>query len=92
LEEGYCEMEMLENVLWKELHELGIDPPDIVVEGQDVRIGVTRTKEIRVPVRVLCAGISEFSRVRDLSALIRDRGLERQLDYLIWKGRRNGHR
>ncbi len=81
-----------ENFIWKGLQGLGITPRDVAVEGLEVRIEVTRTKEIRLPVWALCAGISELSSSGIRRNLIKDWSLESQLGYLVWKGRRNGHR
>lgn len=86
------EPETLENFIWKGLHELGINPSFLAVEGQEVRIGVARAKEIRLPAQTLCDGISELSIDGFRRNLIKDWSLEGQLGHLVWKGRRKGDR
>ena len=88
LKKAMSEPEALENFIWKGLHELGIAPRNLVVEGQEIRIEVTRAKEIRLPAKALCAGVSELSRVGSRRNLIKDWSLDRQLGHLVWKGRR----
>ena len=80
------ESETLEKFLWKGLNGLGIAPRDLVAEGPEVRIEASGAKEIRLPARILCAGISELS--RSPGTLSRDWSLEGQLAYLVWKGSR----
>ncbi|OOH72767.1 hypothetical protein BOX24_05105 [Leptospirillum ferriphilum] len=88
MEKTDSESELLEKFIWKSLSELGISPSFLVVEGMEVRIGIDWKKEIRLPVRTLCDGISELSIEPDQKILIRDWSPEVQISYVVWKGRR----